>query len=214
VYLSAPTPGRVGTYSTIAVLGATSWVAPVWIGLPVQWCGLVYADAVAQLAPHDPNGPWKQLADGIAISGVQQSWPTSDAERQGLLPDSYALRAQQRNGPAINPATTLLPAARMFGPPRLYEFRVFRAAGLMAHAPGEIGGVEESATAVAFTVAGWPAQPYWILVNGFNQAPVVKVNGQPVRLESPNEFPAGPGRLILQLERKARVEISLGAGPK
>jgi hypothetical protein len=214
VYLSAPTPGRVGTFSTIAVLGATSWVAPVWIGLPVQWCGLVYADAVARLAPHDPNGPWKQLADGIAISGIQQSWPTSDAERQGLLPDSYALRAQQRNGPAINPATTLLPAAWMFGPPRLYDFRVFRASGLMVHAPGEIGGVEESATAVAFTVAGWPAQPYWILVNGFNQPPVVKVNGQPVRLEPPNEFQTGTGRLILQLERKARVEISLGAAPK
>ena len=42
----------------------------VWLGLPVQWCGLVYADALYRLEPHDPKGPWKQLADGIAASGV------------------------------------------------------------------------------------------------------------------------------------------------
>src|ERR1043166_5672649 len=46
VYLSPPTTQPVGLYSTIPVLGATSWTAPLWIGLPVQWCGLVYGEAL------------------------------------------------------------------------------------------------------------------------------------------------------------------------
>jgi len=91
VYLTAPTPAPVGLYNTIAVLGATGWRAPVWIGLPVQWCGLVYADALYRFAGHDPGGPWKRLADGIVSAGVQHTWPLSDADRGGLLPDSYQL---------------------------------------------------------------------------------------------------------------------------
>jgi hypothetical protein len=211
VYLSAPTPQPVGLYATIPVLGATSWVAPIWIGLPVQWCGLVYADALHRFSRYDPDGPWKQIADGIAVSGVQQSWPTSDRERQGLLPDSFQLRAQQRNGPAINPATTLLPAAQMFGEPRLYDFRVFRQSGLMVHAPGPISAIKESAGTVTFTIAGWPTKPYWILVNGFAHAPTVKLNGKPLKLESPQQFQSDAGRLILQLEGKTTVEIRLDA---
>ena len=65
----------VGPYATIPVLGATQWVAPNWMGLPVQWCGLVYADALYGLRMHDPYGPWKKLADGITASGVRQTWP-------------------------------------------------------------------------------------------------------------------------------------------
>src|SRR5688500_11826110 len=111
VYLVNPTGGRVGPYATIAVYGATNWEAPVWFGQPVQWCGLVYADALYRLAPRDPAGPWKQLADGITASGVQQSWPSSDAQRQGLLPDFFHLREQRADGPAINPGTLQANAA-------------------------------------------------------------------------------------------------------
>ena len=32
-------------------------------------------DALYRLAPHDPGGPWRRLADGIAASGVQQTVP-------------------------------------------------------------------------------------------------------------------------------------------
>ncbi|MCF7974771.1 MAG: hypothetical protein K9N55_13215, partial [Phycisphaerae bacterium] len=41
VYLVNPTGQTTGPYATIAVLGATNWQAPVWLGQPVQWCGLV-----------------------------------------------------------------------------------------------------------------------------------------------------------------------------
>ena len=100
VFLVNPTesrePGAVGPFATTPVLGATNWVAPNWIGLPVQWCGLVYADGLRQLARLDEGGPWKKLAEGIAASGILQTYPPDDPHH-GLLPDSFNLLAQSRN---------------------------------------------------------------------------------------------------------------------
>lgn len=56
VYLTPPTAGKVGLYSTLAVYGATGWVGS-WFGRPVQWNGLVYADALRHLALYDATGP-------------------------------------------------------------------------------------------------------------------------------------------------------------
>ena len=88
-------------YSTVPVYGATNWRAPNWMGLPVQWCGGVYAYALTLLAPHDKTLDWAQLARGILISGEQQEAP--DGPFVGCLPDSFDLGAQRRQGPFINP---------------------------------------------------------------------------------------------------------------
>ena len=139
VYLVNPTEQAVGPYATIAVYGATQWVAPNWMGLPVQWCGLVYADALYRFLKYDPSGPWQQVADGISASGVQQTWPLgSDPARQGLLPDSFNLRVQSRNDAAINPATLLVNALRLYNRSDLYDFQAFREVGVYVHAPCSI----------------------------------------------------------------------------
>jgi len=209
VYLTPPTSGPVGVYSTIAVLGATSWVAPVWIGLPVQWCGLVYADALQRLAPHDSRGPWMQVANGIAAAGIQHTYPDTDTEFRGLLPDSFNLRAQTRNGPAINPATTLVPAIRMLGGDAVYGFVVLRQHGLCVHAPGAIDSVREDAAGARFRVQGWPAGPYFVLINGLRDEPTVRVNGQETPLSPPHQYSAAEGFVVLQIEG-ATEELSLG----
>ena len=203
VYLVNPTGQPVGPYSTIAVLGATSWKAPVWFGRPVQWCGMVYADALYRLAPHDSTGPWKKLADGITSAGLQHTWRADDRERVGLLPDFYELPAQTRAGPAINPGTVGSGAVLLYGKGPFHAFRAFRRSGLLVHAPGEIASTSENDRSVKFTVRGWPKETYFMLVNGFTNAPVVKVNGGMV----PDEFHAEQGRLILKLDGESRVEI-------
>src|SRR5207253_4383048 len=91
IYLTPPTDKPVGVYSTIPVFGATQFTAPLWIGLPVQWCGLVYSDAIRRFARHDPSGPWIELANGIARAGLQHTHLATDANYQGLLPDSFEL---------------------------------------------------------------------------------------------------------------------------
>jgi hypothetical protein len=208
VYLVNPTPEPIGLYSTIAVLGATSWRAPVWLGLPVQWCGLVYADALYRLVRHDPKGPWKQLADGITLSGIQQSWPSEDLNQQGLLPDSFVLRAQKRNGPAINPATVEACAAQLFNRPA-YDFWSFRKSGLRVHAPGQIKRAKEDAGRVSFEVESWVKGPYFALINGLSQKRGYTISVLPDASSGPSQYMRKEGWFILELKGKAQVVILL-----
>lgn len=209
VYLVNPAAGAVGNYSTIAVFGATQWKAPVWLGLPVQWCGLVYADALYRLVRHDPNGPWKRLADGITVSGIQQSWSEDNKELQGLLPDSFVLRDQHRNGPAINPATLEACAVRHFGSTPAYDFWSFARAGVRVHAPGEIKNPAETKDSLKFTVAAWVKGPFYVLINGLNQKPQLKINGEKTDCSAPHEFLQKEGQLILKLNGGTHIELGL-----
>jgi hypothetical protein len=209
IYLRNPTSKPVGPYSTIAVLGATGWQAPVWFGQPVQWCGLVYADALYQLLPHDPVGPWKKLAEGITVAGIQHTWTQSDKERQGLLPDYYLLREQISAGPAINPGTLQVNAVRLFNKPALYDFQALRQNNLLVHAPGAISDIRDSARGARFKVSGWPQKPYFVLINGLKAAPQIRINGKVIALTAPHQFHVEKGRLILQLQGTSLVEITL-----
>ena len=207
VYLRSPVDAPVGPYATIAVYGATNWVSPVWFGQPVQWCGLVYADALYRLAEHDSSGPWKQLADGITASGVQQSWPASDRERQGLLPDFYHLRAQTSDGPAINPGTLAANAARLFGGPAVYDFHPFRKSGLIVHAPGAIEGPRETPEGIRFRVRSWPGEPYELLASGLRHEPAIRINSADPPPDAARTFDAAGGRLVVRLKGSVEVEI-------
>jgi hypothetical protein len=209
VYLVNPTPQPVGLYGTIAVFGATQWQAPVWLGLPVQWCGLVYSEALYRLVRDDPQGPWKKLADGITLSGLQQTWPSSNRDLQGLLPDSFVLRKQHRNGPAINPATLQASAVRYFGQQPVYDFWSFRENGLRVHAPGEIKYAREKPGRVTFQIETWVDHAYFVLINGLAREPQLRINGKKTECAAPHQFQQKEGRLILRLEDNPRVEIRL-----
>jgi hypothetical protein len=184
VYLNDPANLPIGLYATTPVLGATQWVAPNWIGLPVQWCGLVYA----------------------TISGMQQSWQIgTDPVRQGLLPDSFNLRGQIRNDPAINPGTVEVPATFLYGGPEFYCFRVFRQNHLYVHAPGDIATAAETKGRVEFTVRPWPRQPVSVLVSGLKRRPTVAtISGIPVQAS----YTESSGRLVLTVKGTCRVALT------
>ncbi|MHB8866204.1 MAG: hypothetical protein ACYC6N_27790 [Pirellulaceae bacterium] len=91
----------VMAYATPPVYGATNWIAPNWMGLPVQWVGGVYAYALALLAPHEKTLDWNHLARGILISAQQQQYP--EGAYVGLLPDSFNIPLQRRQPADINP---------------------------------------------------------------------------------------------------------------
>jgi hypothetical protein len=207
VYLVNPTEQPIGLYSTIPVFGATQWKAPVWLGLPVQWCGLVYADALYRLARYEPQGIWKKLADGITISGMQQCWPFEDPQYKGLLPDSFVLREQKRNGPAINPATVQACAAQYFGQGQVYDFRSFRTNGLLVHAPGQLTDANESRGHLSFRVQSCLKRPYFVLINGITRRPHIKVNGMITEPAAPHQFRSQRGQLILQADGPVSVEL-------
>ncbi len=205
IYLDKLTSQPVGPYSTIAVLGASRWKAPNWIGLPVQWCGLVYSEALYRLLRYDSKGPWKQIADGITTSGIQQSWPHTEKDFQGLLPDSFNLQSQKRNFPVINPGTVQANAIHLLGGPEIYDYRVLRKNSLIVHAPGTISEIQENPGQVSFTVKGdWLEHSYNILVSGFKAPPQARTNGQEVQ----SQYIGKKGYLILTANKDMRIDIS------
>lgn len=102
-------------YATIATFCATQWEAPLWIGRPVQWCGLVYADALANLAAFDDSLDWKKLAWGILISGEWQQY--TEGPTVGLLADSVELHNQKLHPYDINPCALDLLRRKLEGQP-------------------------------------------------------------------------------------------------
>jgi hypothetical protein len=215
VYLVHPVGVKHRPYGTIAVLGATHWTGTVWIGRPVPWCGLVYADALYRLLKHDPTGPWKQLADGITSTAIAYSWPHLERGYQGLLPDFWDLPLGRRGAPAINPGTVQANAARLYGKPALFDFHVVRrnAPGTLAdapvtiYAPGEVVQQPAAPGRLVFTVNGWTREPYYVLLNGVTRMPKLLIDGHSTPITDPHLFQEHMGRLVLSLSGRATVEL-------
>ena len=184
-FVDPPTdaPNPVGRYATIGVMGATNWAAPNWIGLPVQWCGLVYAAALADLAEIETDAKqaalWRHLAKGITASGVDQSFLPSDGEKVGLLPDSFALVQQVRRDPPINPGTVQENVSNFIGLP---YYRVIRARGkTLVHVPGRVTAKEPQANELACVeIAAWPKAPYKVFFSRVQKPSAVKADGAAV----------------------------------
>jgi hypothetical protein len=217
VYLQAPTSGRVGVYSTIAVLGATNWKAPLWIGLPVQWCGLVYGSALHLLNQFDPNGPWEKIAKGITVTGLRMSWPRSDEQRQGLLPDSFDLKTQIGAGPAINPGTVQAHLAELYGIGTIYDVKKLSRHGWFIHAPCTISDIREDKDSVTLIADGWDKKTYYVLISAIEKEPgrviTQKITNGTDKTQAignaETKFHDECGELIITLKDKSWIRISL-----
>lgn len=208
VYLTNPTGQEIGSYATIAVLGGTNWRAPIWFGQPVQWCGLVYGSALHGLSAIDPDGPWKQIAMGITATGLQMTWPATDAKRQGLLPDYVLLRAQHRDGPAINPGTVQSNVPDLFyGVGRMYDVRKLPDTRRFIHAPCVIGDVRERTDSVRFRVNGLGTNRYFVLISGVETVPsdvtIDATNGG----ETGHQFDRAQGLLVISVTGRANIKV-------
>jgi hypothetical protein len=223
IYLYPPTSAPVGVYATIPVLGATNWKAPVWIGRPVQWCGLAYASALHLLAEYDRQGPWEQIAKGITAAGLQMSWPQTDKNRQGLLPDFFDLKMQVGAGPAINPGTVQAHLAELYGKSKLYDVKKLadrgspagRMAGWFIHAPCAISNTRQDQDLVTFVVSGWADKPYYVLISGVENEPD-EILARAVAQESTEwssfepekiEFHKQDKRLIINLQGRSEIRL-------
>ncbi len=186
VYLDAPTVGAIGPYATIAVLGATNWTAPNWIGQPVQWCGLVYRSALQELALVDERDGafWDHLARGITASGLQQTFPLDDPARRGLLADFTLLEHQVLDGPAISPGTVQTHLAELYGLTPWFRSVRVTDDGVLAFVPGGISLVEHESGVLRFEIEGWPGESYTVrLVRLSGKPKTITWNGEPARAE-------------------------------
>ncbi len=172
VYLRAD--HDVMPYSTIAVFGATNWKAPNWIGLPVQWVGIVYAHSLALLAPHDDTFNWQRLAKGILVAARRMQYP--DGPTIGLLPDSYVLSSQQRRPPDINPCSLVSLDLVLRGQVASLAVAAGEAHRVVGPFPMELKGD-------TLHVHGKPGVTYQLLVDGERTIEVQSKGEDIIRLE-------------------------------
>ena len=100
------------SYNVISVIGSTFYTHS-WIGLPVVWCGLVYAYGLQDLAEFDDSFSWDAIAEGILMSAMRQQytgWPS-----EGCYPDSWNMVENRPNPADINPENILLNGFRLRG---------------------------------------------------------------------------------------------------
>ena len=200
--------GPIGRYATIAVMGATGWQAPYWIGQPVQWCGLVYRNSLLfysnLLKDKNESDFWKTVATGITITGLQESFQLNDADRQGLLPDFYLLNAQQSDGPAINPGTVQFGLAEAYGRGNIFgKYPI--CTGSLIHLMGSASHINGDSSNFSADLQLWPKDKTEVLVSGIPQKPLkVTWNSKTIPFKWYPEHQA----LVLKLVGKGTLKIN------
>jgi hypothetical protein len=162
------------------------------------------------LAEHDPTGPWRKLARGITLAGLQMTWSEDDIERQGLLPDYFHLRAQVSDGPAINPGTVGAHVFEAFAQGPLYDVKRARGGAWIIHAPGEVSVLQDSDEQVTFRAKRVFKGSYSVVLSGLSTGPSsVEVQtpstGQWEKLSAIHHDPAG--FVVLPLQGSTVVRI-------
>jgi hypothetical protein len=97
-------------YNVISVMGST-FHTHSWIGLPVVWCGLVYAYALQDIAPYDDSLDWNAIAQGITNSAMWQQY--TEGPNAGTYPDSWNMVENRPNPADINPENILMNECRL-----------------------------------------------------------------------------------------------------
>jgi hypothetical protein len=89
--------------------------------------------------------------------------------------------------------------------PPVYDYAVCRQAGVCVHAPGGVRVTEESEDRVTFTVSGWPAGVYRVLVTGFEKRPAVRLDEAAAADDAVTWLDAGA--LVLRVTGAVRVAL-------
>ena len=172
-----------GCYATCGVMGATQWDLVSWMGRPVQWCGLVYSAALydyLRLCQSDEAAFWRRIADGIVASGAHQTYPTSEPDRQGLLPDSIYIEAQTRNPAPINPGDVEENLAEMLKSP-YYALRAFPGdVPVLLHMAGDAMDLTRKGNALLCRIDAWPETESRLVLTRIGSIASVSLNGKPL----------------------------------
>jgi hypothetical protein len=170
-------------YASIPVFGST-FFSHSWLGLPVQWCGLVYAYGLQELLRFDDNPLWRKQVDGMTVSAMHQQWPEDGpAELVGTYPDSYGQWFTHRNPVHINPEDIQVNVLALHGlDPGLRSVPVKTAQGLVhVTAPGDVRArAEQGALRVDLTYL--PAKTAYLTLAPVALTPTAEItaSGRPL----------------------------------
>ena len=94
-------PDRPGMYGASIPVFGTSFYTHSWLGIPVQWCGLVYAYYLQRLSRKSQQKTWDKIAEAIIISATYQQ--QTDGDLKGTYPDGFYNYCTEGRGPYLNP---------------------------------------------------------------------------------------------------------------
>jgi len=114
---------HVSPYASIPVFG-TSWFAVPWFGIPVQWCGLAWGNAIRELDAVRPVPHLVVIADGLFRSAANQQ--ADKGYLAGTLPDSWDMALGSSRQPYIVPDRIVEYAYRILGVPYVKNLQYAR----------------------------------------------------------------------------------------
>jgi len=169
--------------ASIPVYGVTWLNQQPWFGVAVQWNGLVYANSLYQLAPHDAEYDWKRLADAITLCAVQQQEWVSDrrANREGFYPDAFNIpRNTEEYTWDLNPRLIAPCIAQRLGFSIEPTTQVVRTDGrlIACTAPGlQSASAENGAVRVQIVPPANDLPALYVLIAGVRSPVAVRLNG-------------------------------------
>ncbi|MBI5394204.1 MAG: hypothetical protein HZA91_02790, partial [Verrucomicrobia bacterium] len=193
-------------HASIAVFGA-SWMKWSWIGRPVQWNGLRYANALLKLTPHDTGFPWQRVAEGILRSAMYQQ--STDEKDIALWPDSVGAIDGKKSGWIFAPRHILTGVYRLLGHDEEPSTLIMRrgAMPLLVTSRARFDKVTDGGGWVSFELEFPADEPGPVMIAGVAKPSDVIVDGKPA-----NEFLGSDARglHVLRFSRDGRHSVRLG----
>ncbi len=181
---------QVMPYASIPVFG-TSWFAVPWFGIPVQWCGLAWANAVREIDAIRPLPDYVRVADGVFRSAVNQQ--CDESYLAGTIPDSWEVAQRLSRQPYIAPERLLEYAYRELDAPYVESIHYARVPGprwthVASHAL--LKRVEQAPGVLTIDARFVPGQTASLLVGGpRGDVRRVRVNGRELTLgNKPDQY--------------------------
>jgi hypothetical protein len=176
----APDMPQLMKYSTIPIFGATFYTGS-WFGVPVQWNGLDYAAACLDLAPYDPSFPWRQVAEGITVSGMNMQ-STRDKD-YGCYTDNWNLVTDTEcTGCMLSPGGILSNVLRLMGTPSAAGVDGVRGptGWIAVNGPGEVSGVSLQGGTLTASVRYFAGETGFVAIMPVTKPTAVTLDGKPL----------------------------------
>jgi len=192
--------------ATIPVFGST-FFSHSWLGVPVQWCGLVYSYHVWHLQETLNAHPllakrltkrsdlkftpanWQQIVRNITVSAMHQQF--ADGDNIGTYPDSI-VDFEKKMPAFINPEDIMVNVLLLNGHnPDIKTLRLDHANLTATISSAASLNSKQDDTLIAVEFEYYPGQPVHFLVNGIKPK-AISINGKPLpQVEQPTKRNTG-----------------------
>jgi len=217
-------PDRPGMlWATVPVFGS-SFLSHTWFGVPVQWCGLVYAYHLQHLWQYDQSLPWLEIARGITVSGMYQQCGDEEPKLKGTYPDGFYENCTRRAAPYINPEDIMLNVLALNGHDPDINTRILdsRAGRVTVSSGARIAAAELTGKRLEVGLEYYGGECSHSLIAGLSEPTAVRSNGALLRRETSLEevaegwsWEAGNKHLFVKAAHAApQVRLSIEQGAK